>query len=258
MLESPEGVCWRVRRVKNELVALLTEVIRRRKSQPPRTEAHRDALDQLVESFQYIPEEQLVAAVRLMMVTAHGPSGAIFSWCLLRLAERPDLAEKIRGEMEQNAEAILLPKNFPVTHALIKETMRLHPANWLMGRTANNRVELGGYTIEEDCRILFSPYIVHRDSRFWENPESFQPERWLTGSSPYSYGAYFPFGSGPRVCPGALLGPIQLVLGLRVVLTQYDFKLPPLSSVKPAHSTLLTPHETKVKWVERAGRQVTG
>lgn len=252
----PRPIAKRAQRMNNELVSLITEVVRRRRSKHPKAGVCRDALDHLVDNFRDVPEEQLVAAVRLMMVTAHGPSGAVFSWSLLRLAEDPRLVEKVRGEMEQNAEAALLPKNFPVTNAVLKETMRMHPANWLMGRTASGRVELSGYILDKDCRVLFSPYIVHRDPRYWSEPEKFSPERWLTGGCPYSNGAYFPFGSGPRVCPGALLGPIQLVLGLRAVLTNYDIKLPPLSSVRPAHSTLLTPHKIKGKWVERVGCQV--
>lgn len=244
-------IAKRAERLNKELVALLSSVVRRRKAAYKPDLENRDALDQLVENLFDAPEEQLVAAVRLMMVTAHGPSGAIFSWCLLRLAENPELAEQVRTELSQENADILTPSTYPITNAVIKETMRMHPANWLMGRTAQRNTHLGEHFIPEDCRVLFSPYVVHRDERFWQDPETFMPERWLSEQKPHHEKCYFPFGAGPRVCPGALLGPIQLILGLKAVLTNYDLDLPPLNSTEPTHSTLMRPNDVIGRWLTR-------
>ncbi|WMS88113.1 cytochrome P450 [Pleionea litopenaei] len=251
----PRPIAKRAERLNKELVELLHQVVKRRLAEYPRNEAPRDALDQLIEGMHDAPEEQLVAAVRLMMVTAHGPSGSIFSWCLLRLAEHPEYIEKIREEMDRDAKDILIPSKFPNTHAFLKETMRMHPSNWLMGRTAQRDTMLGGYLIPEDCRILFSPFVLHRDERYWDRPEEFDPERWLTGKAPHKENAYIPFGSGPRICPGALLGPIQLMLGLRALLSRYELILPPLETALPMHSTLLRPDNVKCRWVLRENLQ---
>jgi len=244
-------IAKRAEKLNWELLELLGGVVRRRRENHTQGSEHRDALDQLVESLTNAPEEQLIAAVRLMMVTAHGPSGSIFSWCLLRLAENPELLEKVREELSQPENDLLAPTTYPITNAVLRETMRMHPANWLMGRTAQRDTYLGDYFIPEDCRVLFSPFVVHRDERFWQQPESFLPERWLSGEKPYTDKSYFPFGSGPRVCPGATLGPIQLMLGLKAIVTNYDLELPPLNTVEAVHSTLLRPKGTFVRWTPR-------
>lgn len=247
-------IAKRAERLNNELVDLLGQAVKRRRAKPQEGAPHRDALDQLIEGLQDAPEAQIVAATRLMMVTAHGPSGSIFSWCLLRLAENPSLIDKLREELGQAESDFLLPNKYPLTHAVLRETMRMHPANWLMGRTAQRDTQLGRYRIPEDCRVLFSPYVVHRDERFWHEPEAFKPERWLAKEKPHVENAYFPFGAGPRICPGALLGPIQLMLGLKAILLNFDLDLPPLASAKPMHSTLLRPEGLRGRWVDRASR----
>ncbi|WP_280951703.1 cytochrome P450 [Pleionea mediterranea] len=241
-------IAKRAERLNNELVSMLKEVVIRRQNERKLGEPYRDALDQLVDNLPDAPVEQLAAAVRLMMVTAHGPSGAVFSWCLLRLTENPELIEVIRNELSQDSEQLLFPNNYPVTLAVLKETMRLHPANWLMGRTAQRNTLLGGFKIPEDCRVLFSPYILHRDKRFWDNPDEFNHKRWLNSQDISNKKAYIPFGAGPRVCPGALLGPMQLMVGLKVILSNYDLELPPLDSARPVHSTLLRPKNVQGSW----------
>ena len=248
----PRPIAKKAMELNNQLVAQLTSMVRRRR-QSPRPEEPRDALDHLIDNLTEAPEQQIVAATRLMMVTAHGPSGAIFSWLLLQLASQPQWIEKIREELTRHPISIQLRDHFPIALACIKETMRMNPANWLMGRTAGEDTELAGYLIPQDCRILFSPYVVHRDSRFWSDPNQFLPQRWLEQKTPYTNNAYFPFGGGPRICPGALLGPVQLFLGLATLLNRYDLDLPAIESVEPTHSTLMIPHQVTGSWHPRVG-----
>lgn len=249
---APRPIAKKAKRLDNELLTLLTEVVGERIAKhQPGAPCH-DVLDQLIDSDNNVSKEQLIRAIRLMMISAHGPSGATFSWTLLRLAENESLKDKVTQELSSSNMEMLAPGNFPLTFATLKEAMRLHPATWLMGRTAATDVMLGDYLIPEDTNIIFSPYVTHRDERFWQNPETFSVQRWLDSNKPYSNGAYYAFGAGPRVCPGTLLGPIQLILGLKALLTQYHLQLPSLNEVSSLRSTLLRPDGANIRWTRKS------
>lgn len=240
----------------NELVNLLSDVIHARiachKDGEREAADPQDLLDELVYALDGVPHEQFIAAVRLVMVTAHGPSGSIFSWALLELKQHPEWEEKVFQELVGKDAQVNVRGQYPITLAFLKEVMRVHPSNWLMGRTVNRENELGGYWLEEDVRILFSPYVIHRDSRYWSDPQTFNPNRWLESAQEINKKAYFPFGAGSRTCPGALLGPIQLILGLQVVLTSYDYQVTNINEVKPSHSTLLRPQNARISFSPKA------
>src|SRR5262249_35485611 len=86
---------------------------------------------------------------------------------------------------------------------VIKESMRLYPPAWTIGREALEDCEVGGYQIRKGTQLLMSQWVVHRDPRYWNEPERFNPDRWgeeATNNLPRC--AYFPFGDGPRICIG--------------------------------------------------------
>ncbi|HMB90578.1 MAG TPA: cytochrome P450 [Rhodothermales bacterium] len=81
--------------------------------------------------------------------------------------------------------------------------MRLYPPAWVLGRTAIEEVEVGGYAIPAGATMYLSQFVIHRDARFFEDPERFDPDRWSPErKKAISKFAYFPFGIGPRVCIG--------------------------------------------------------
>src|SRR5207237_1095842 len=83
------------------------------------------------------------------------------------------------------------------TRMVIEEALRLHPPVWGFVRAAIQEDEVGGHRIPAGSSIFFSPYVAHRDPRYWENPEAFDPERFSpekTEKRPKF--AYFPFGGG--------------------------------------------------------------
>lgn len=241
---SRRPLAKRAAALNSALVDLLTEIVRERMARRRKAEPA-DAMDALID--RELPEQILVGAIRLMLIASRGPSGATLSWCLLRLAERPRDMALVRSEV--HADRGTLPgEDWPHTAAVLKEVMRLHPANWLMGRTCARPVTLAGYPLRAGERVLFTPYLLHRDPRFWTEPDSFDPSRWHDGRVPYTGKAYLPFGAGTRVCPGARLGPVQVAMALGAIVGRYDLDLPLLHSVRPAHSTLLTPAEVEVCW----------
>lgn len=121
------------------------------------------------------------------------------------------------------------------TATVVKETLRLYPPAWIIGREAAEDVTIGGERIAAGSLILMSQWVTHRDGRFFNDPEWFIPERWLDGTLDRDVGrfAYFPFGGGPRVCIGASFAIMEAVIVLAMVARRYRFELAPGASVIP-------------------------
>ena len=103
--------------------------------------------------------------------------------------------------------------NLPYIQAIVKETLRLHPAAPLVLRESSEDCLVNGYNIQNKTRVFINSWAIGRDPNYWENPLEFKPERFLgeqgSGKSQLDVrGQNFhllPFGSGRRVCPGASL-----------------------------------------------------
>jgi cytochrome P450 len=86
---------------------------------------------------------------------------------------------------------------------VLAESMRLYPPAWAVERLALEDFEAGGYTIRRGTLVIASQYLVHRDPRWWNEPERFDPARWMPDrQTARPKFAYFPFGGGTRICVG--------------------------------------------------------
>jgi cytochrome P450 len=205
-----------------ELNAVLLELVRRRR----RDREPRDLLGALLA--RGTAERAAVRALRTALFASHGVPGAALSWVLLRLAEHPSSAER--------------------PDAFVKETLRLHPPQWLLARTVRHPTPVSGYPRRAGSQVLVCPYLLHRDSRYWQEPEVFRPSRWLGRHTPHLPHAYLPFGAGPRVCPGANLGFRQLVALTSLVAGELTMTLPPVGAVDVDCNGLLVPEGVTVRW----------
>jgi cytochrome P450 len=95
--------------------------------------------------------------------------------------------------------------NLTYTRMVLDETLRLYPAAWMVSCTAVEEDEIGGYRIPAGRTLILSPYVTHRRTDLWLNPEGFDPGRFAPekdGNGGRPRFAYFPFGAGPRLCIG--------------------------------------------------------
>jgi cytochrome P450 len=142
------------------------------------------------------------------------------------------------------------------TEMVLKESMRLFPAVWGIGRKAIADCEIGGYRVTEGTNIFIFQSLTHRDPRFFPNPDAFDPERWRedpirSGKIPRF--AYFPFGGGPRVCVGAAFAMLEATLLLAMIQRAFHLDLVPGHLVKPLPSVTLRPmHGIRVTAHRRA------
>lgn len=157
-------------------------------------------------------------------------TATVLCWAFVLLHRHPSADTKLIGEVEA-----VLGQQRPhpgaiaqLTHVdrVIKETMRLYPLYPLIGRIATRPCSLGGYTLAAGTQIGISVWAMHRDPRYFDEPERFRPERWceaLEAGLPKH--AFFPFGGGPRQCPFKSYGQLESVLMLATIAQRFHVRL---------------------------------
>jgi cytochrome P450 len=130
----------------------------------------------------------------------------------------------------------------PYTAQVAQEAMRLFPSFWFYTRTAHGDDEIGGHPVPAGSLILLCPYATHRHPAYWDEPEVFRPERFeeerFTGRPRE---AYFPFGTGQRMCVGRHLALLEMQLIVAMVAQRYRPTLAPGYTVVPRAGTSLRP-----------------
>lgn len=154
-------------------------------------------------------------------------------WAMSELVRNPKIMSKATEELELSIGRGNPVKEsdigrLPYLEAIIRETLRLHPpVPFLLPRKAETDVNVCGYTIPKDAKVLVNVWTIGRDSSIWENPNSFCPERFL-GSDIDVKGRNFeltPFGGGRRICPGILLATRMMFLMLGSLINSFHWKL---------------------------------
>ena len=132
---------------------------------------------------------------------------------------------------------------------VLSESMRLYPPAYALGRRALVPYEVGGYHLPAGTVVLASQFHVHRDPRWWSDPEVFKPERWAEGSGePRHKHAYFPFGAGTRVCIGEQFAWMEGIVVLAELARRWRFRhdpahvveLNPVITLRPKHGMRMT------------------
>ncbi|MGZ3652827.1 MAG: cytochrome P450 [Bdellovibrionota bacterium] len=136
------------------------------------------------------------------------------SWAMELLDRHPEWAERARAQRAARSAT----SDLDIISQILNEVMRLYPAGWAFERYAPESTSLGGEPIGKRTRLFFSPFLLHRNPRFWSEPEKFDPGRFARGINPSAGIAAFsflPFGAGPRSCIGARLAmsEMRIVLG---------------------------------------------
>ncbi|HEV2149383.1 MAG TPA: cytochrome P450 [Longimicrobiaceae bacterium] len=142
-----------------------------------------------------------------IFLAGHETTANALAWTWYALAGAPEAEAALHAELDGVLGGRLptaddLPA-LPYTRAVLAEAMRLYPPAYLIGRQPLHDMEIGGYRVEEGSIVLTSPWITHRDARWWPDPLRFDPGRWSPErEAEQPRFAYFPFGGGPRKCIG--------------------------------------------------------
>jgi cytochrome P450 len=161
-------------------------------------------------------------------LAGHETAALSLTWAAYLLALNPDVQQRLGQEVRSVAHGRdLTPEDYPKlrwTGAVVKEAMRLYPSVWSMGRVAVADTELGGSPVARGTDVWICLYRLHRDARWFPEPDRFMPERWLANHSQAPF-TYLPFGVGERVCIGQRFAMMEAVFGIATLMSRFRLTL---------------------------------
>lgn len=167
--------------------------------------------------------------VATFLVAGHETTAVALFWTAWLLAQSPEWQDQVAAEAEHlrlDAEHVdeALPK-LRVTQAVVQEAMRLYPPAFVIVRQSKGPDELSGMKIPAGAVIMIAPWVVHRHRKLWDDPNAFDPRRFLSTTRPPDRFAYLPFGAGPRVCIGAPLAMAEAIIVTAVLISRFHVQL---------------------------------
>ncbi len=203
-------------------------------------------------------DKQLRDEVLTFLLAGHETTALALSWTWHLLAQNPSAEEKLHQELDRvlqgrSPQLADLPA-LPYTERVIKESMRLYPPAWSLARTVIADFELRGYTIPAGANVVMSQWIMHRNPKYFSDPDQFNPDRWLDPAlQKLPRFVYFPFGGGPRQCIGNTFAAMEAALLLATIAQRFQLRSVPGHSVIPVPSFTLRPkHGIVMKLEQRA------
>ena len=202
-------------------------------------------------------ESQLIDQMITLLVAGHETTAMTLSWAFYLLGQDPESTASLRSEADtvlgdgDPSAAELARLEFTLN--VVKESLRLYPPVWALPRQSIEADELGGYRIPRRTMVTMSPWIVHRHPEFWEEPERFDPDRFLPErSQDRPRHAYFPFGAGGRSCVGEDFALLEATLVLAMTLRRFDVQVVAEHLVEPDPILTLRPRNgIRVRLAER-------
>jgi len=206
-------------------------------------------------------DKQIRDEAMTIFLAGHETTANALTWSLYLLSRHPAVEARLHAEVDAAlgvGPAVRLPTAddmaaLPYTRMVFAEAMRLYPPAWVIGRRAIDAYPIREWTLPPRTIVLASQYVMHRDPRFWPDPERFDPERWTPeaqeGRPKF---AYFPFGGGPRICIGEQFAWMEGVLILATIARRWRL-LPPATAIGVRPMITLRPAEP-VRMVAEARR----
>ena len=191
---------------------------------------------------------QLRDEVMTLFLAGHETTALTLSWAWYLLAQNPEVEKKFHSELDEVLQGrqptMSDMPNLKYTEMIAKESMRLYPPAYGVGRETIDECEIGGYRVRARSQVFMFQWATQRDSRFFEEPQRFCPERWTEAfSNALPKYAYFPFGGGPRLCIGNYFAMMEVVLLLATIGQRFKFSLLPDQPVSLLPAMSLRPRD---------------
>jgi len=239
----PSWVSYRTRkriaRLRAALDSVVLEVIAEKKNSGA---TGTDLLSRMIQAAgtdDGMTDAELRDQTMTLFLAGHETTALALTFTLRLLALHPRVAERARREVARvlgsRSPTLSDIAELTYTRAILDESLRLYPPAWALARVALSDRVLGNIECKQGTEVIAVPWVMHRDPRFFEQPELFRPERWLEKKD-LPRCVYMPFGAGPRVCIGNHFALTEATLVLAVLLSQGNFVLAqsPLMRLTPA------------------------
>jgi cytochrome P450 len=207
-------------------------------------------------------DEQVRDEAMTLFLAGHETTAVALTWTWYLLSMHPEVEAKLHEELDRAlSDGRPSPEDLSAlryTQMVLRESMRLYPPAWAIGRRALAEHPVDGRVIPARAVIVVSPYLVHHDSRWWPEPQAFRPERWAEEDRSRHRLAYFPFGAGPRMCIGEPFAWMEAVLVMATVAARWRLTLVPDQRVEFQPAVTLRPKQGIRMMVRRRGSVSSG
>lgn len=193
-------------------------------------------------------DQQLRDEIMTLFLAGHETTALTLAWSWYLIGKHPEVEGKFHAELDdvlgpRHATISDLPR-LKYTEQIAKESMRLYPPAYGLGREAITDCEIGGYRVPAGTQVFMFQWATQRDERFFAEPLAFRPERWTSEfEAQLPKYAYFPFGGGPRACIGASFAMMEIMLVLATIGRKFRLELVPDHPVKILPAMSLRPKD---------------
>jgi len=246
-LPTPDHL--RFHRLARQIDSLVYRIIAERRTQPD------DAGDLLAmllkardEDGSQMNDQQLRDEVMTLFLAGHETTALTLAWAWYLIGGNAEVEKRFHQELDQvlgdrNATMPDLPQ-LKFTEQILKESMRLYPPAFGLGREAINDCEIGGFPVPAGTQVFMFQWVTQRDGRFFTDPLAFKPDRWTEDfEARLPKYAYFPFGGGPRSCIGASFAMMEMILVLATIGQKFRLELVPDHPVETYPAMSLRPRD---------------
>jgi cytochrome P450 len=254
LINSPLPTAVKIRAAIQSMWSTVDRIVRDHQSRP---EDYDDIVGSLIaanEDGETLSAQQVRDETLTLMLAGFETTANALAWAWWLLDANPAASTRLREELY----AVLGDRTarfedvarLPYAMAVMAETLRLRPPAWIIEREVNDPIELGGYRAERGTALLMSPWIIHRDPRWWgEDAAAFRPDRWINATGEFEHsapgqprGAYFPFGAGSRMCIGEQFAWSEAVLVLATLARRWAPVTEPAQQIGIWAAVTLRPH----------------
>jgi hypothetical protein len=197
-----------------------------------------------------MPQKQLIDEVLILFTAGHETTANALSFLFYLLAKHPEAQEKAYQEAKnvdlEEGDLLANLAKLSYIQNCIEETLRLYPPAYVIDRVSIQDDIFEDMHIPKDTMVLMSIYELHRYEDFWEQPNTFYPDRFNEIDKKEYQDYYYPFGAGPRMCVGNNFAMYEMIITVAEVLKKYsvttsisEVEINPLISLKPKEVSLM-------------------
>ena len=234
------------------LESVVDPIVARKRAQPGGQDLLATLLELRDDAGNGLTDVDIVNELITFVLAGHETTSSALTWCWYLLAKHPRAEARVHDELDAvlggRAPALGDVANLRYTAQVFDEALRLYPPAAAFGRRPLVDVELGGYRVPRGASIFVSPFVTHRNARYFSDPAAFRPERW-DGAAPPKF-AFFPFGGGSKMCIGEPFARAEGVLVLATLARRFRLRVDDADDVGPGPSALLRPARAIVARVE--------
>lgn len=214
-----------------------------------KAERERDVCDLLEEARdsetgEALTHEEIVEEIATLTAAGFDTTSRSLFWTFYLLALAPQWQEMLRAEVNSIPDLLDMPSMEKIdllvkTKAVWQEAMRLYPPGSVLTRQAMQAHNIMGLNVPKGAMVVIAPWLLHRHHAYWDEPGVFKPERFYEKN--VAKGIYIPFGTGPRVCLGAMFATVEAMLMIAAVVKRWHITLVDQKPVTPVMLTATMP-----------------